>query len=321
MNITNVTLSADPDPESAQWLGILYGLYAVIGIPSNLLMLILTITDKNLRTMPMNICIFSITFADMMALVSFLSATLWTATYDVMVCKVMGVGIYIFDVMSLLLPACLAVCRYAAVCWEQDLHPILRYLKTRRGILLLNAMFWTYGLTFTLPLIADDKFGLDRMGCCGVTDIDSVFLWTYYMIVIVGILFGAYTLMFIFYRKLGKWVKETSSLLTMSSVTRDTLMATRNLMRLLRWLLLLPVVVYYPALIVETILRVFPNAISVRTARYFLITVPLPHVCDPIVTLLFVKSYRTALFSLLPLKGRMSTRVIPVVSSAHFTKY
>uniref|UniRef100_A0A914W647 G-protein coupled receptors family 1 profile domain-containing protein n=1 Tax=Plectus sambesii TaxID=2011161 RepID=A0A914W647_9BILA len=285
----------DPDPESAIWLGKLYALYGAIGIPANLIVLLLTLTSEKLRAIPMNICILSITFADLMVLVAFLSSTFWAMSFDPMICKVMGVGIYIFDVMTLLLPACLAVCRYVAICSEQTLHPRLRVLKKRKGIIILNGIFWAYGLTFTIPLIITDRFGLGDIGICGVTDINSIGLWIYYMVVVVGALFGAYVVMFIFYRRLGNWVKTTSSMMVMSSRTRETLNGTRNLMRMLRWLLFLPMVVYYPALTIEALLRIVPRAVSTRTARYFLITVPLAHVLDPIATIIFVKSYRTAL--------------------------
>jgi hypothetical protein len=235
----------------------------------------------------------------MMLLVSSLSSTLWAMTFDIMVCKVMGIGIYIFIVMSMMLPACLAMCRHAGLCSVHELPVVLRPLKTRKGILALNAMFWTYGIFFMWPFLYYDKFGLDAMGCCGVTEIDTLFLWIYYLVFIGSPLFIAYAVTFIFYRKLDQWVRETSALMTMTSHTRESLTITRNVMRMIKWLLFVPIVCFYPAHTCETLLRIFPNFVSVGTARLFMITFSLPHVCDPIITLIFVKRYRMALVSLL----------------------
>uniref|UniRef100_A0A914VYA3 G-protein coupled receptors family 1 profile domain-containing protein n=1 Tax=Plectus sambesii TaxID=2011161 RepID=A0A914VYA3_9BILA len=80
--MTNNSVVADPDPGSAMWLGILYAFYATIGIPANLLVLVLTMT-QNVRVHPINICIFNIAFAHMMLLVSCLSSTLWALTLDI----------------------------------------------------------------------------------------------------------------------------------------------------------------------------------------------------------------------------------------------
>uniref|UniRef100_A0A914W3P8 G-protein coupled receptors family 1 profile domain-containing protein n=1 Tax=Plectus sambesii TaxID=2011161 RepID=A0A914W3P8_9BILA len=226
--MSNFTDFPDPDPESAIWLGKLYALYGAIGIPANLIVLLLTLTSEKLRAIPMNICILSITFADLMVLVAFLSSTFWAMSFDPMICKVMGVGIYIFDVMTLLLPACLAVCRYVAICSEQTLHPRLRVLKKRKGIIILNGIFWAYGLTFTIPLIITDRFGLGDIGICGVTEINSIALWIYYMVVVVGALFGAYVVMFIFYRRLGSWVKVRETLFFIPSLEYKKLFASRG---------------------------------------------------------------------------------------------
>jgi hypothetical protein len=59
----NYTISAsslDPDPASALWLGVLYAIYAAIGIPLNLLVLYLTVTNESLRAVPISMCVFSI---------------------------------------------------------------------------------------------------------------------------------------------------------------------------------------------------------------------------------------------------------------------
>uniref|UniRef100_A0A914WA25 G protein-coupled receptor n=1 Tax=Plectus sambesii TaxID=2011161 RepID=A0A914WA25_9BILA len=176
-------------------------------------------------------------------------------------------------------------------------------------------LYWTYGLSYPLPFVISDMFGLDGMGVCGIMEIDTAFLWSYYMVVVVGILFGAYAITFTFYRKLGRW--ETSSLMTLSEHTRETLIITRNLMRMMKWVLFIPVVFYYPGLTIEAALRLSPGSVATRTARFFMITVPLPHVLDPLVTIFFMKSYRTAVMNLLRGKAKVSAFSDPVQAVPH----
>uniref|UniRef100_A0A914XRN7 G-protein coupled receptors family 1 profile domain-containing protein n=1 Tax=Plectus sambesii TaxID=2011161 RepID=A0A914XRN7_9BILA len=302
--MTNTTVVADPDPGSAMWLGLVWAIYAAIGIPANILVLVLSMT-KNVRVHPINICIISIAFSDMMVLVSCLSSIIWALTNDIRVCKVMGVGIYVFVVMSMTLPSCLALCRHVGLVQDlQELHPLLWPLKKRKGIIALNGMLWTYGLLFTLPFILTDRMGLDSLGFCGIVEISSVLLWAYYLVFIIGVLFGAYIVTFIFYRKLSVWAQTASSTMTATSLTNETLALTRNIMRMIRWLLFVPFVFYYPAVVVQTALRISPNLVSVFTARIFVITLPLPHLIDPFVTLFFVKCYHRTLVELIS-KGRM----------------
>uniref|UniRef100_A0A914X111 G-protein coupled receptors family 1 profile domain-containing protein n=1 Tax=Plectus sambesii TaxID=2011161 RepID=A0A914X111_9BILA len=200
----------------------------------------------------------------------------------------------------MLLPACLAVCRYATICHNDELSGYLRILKTRKGIFALNAICWLYGACFTLPFSIEDKFGLDGVGTCGIAEIDSTFLWTYYMVGVVIALFAAYAVTYIFYYKLAQWIKdsETSALMMTTRLAHDKLTTTRNLMRMMKWILLIPVVLYYPALTVEAVLRIYPGAMTMRTARYFTFTVPLPKIINPIITIIFVKRYRAAVCKL-----------------------
>ena len=131
----------------------------------------------------------------------------------------------------------------------------------------------------------------------------------YYLVVVVGALFVAYAITFTFYRKLSKWVEETSSLISISEQTRETLTITRNVMRMIKWLLFVPVVFYYPALSVQGLLRIHPNIVSVSTARIFMSSATLANVVDPFVTMTFVKPYRKALLDLF--FGRNNARVTP----------
>jgi hypothetical protein len=174
---TSLSLQAHPDPVSALWLGMLFAVYAAIGIPANLLVLILTVTKKSLRSVPLNMCIFSLSCTDLLMLVSLLSSTVWAFTFDESVCKIGGVSVYIAAITSTTMPSCLAVCRCAIVCRDQNLGSLLRVLRKRKGILALIGMYWTYGLLFPLPLVINDNFGLDPLGCCGITAIDSLNLW------------------------------------------------------------------------------------------------------------------------------------------------
>jgi hypothetical protein len=133
-----------------------------------------------------------------------------------------------------------------------------------------------------------------------------------YFVAGVSFIFVLYSVTFHFYRKLGSWVQTTSSMMTMTSQTEETLTATRGLMRMMKWLLFQPVVFLYPALVMETLLRIFPGFISVRTARLFLITGPLPQIFNPIITMFFVKRYSVTVSHLLP-RGSVNVKSFPAV--------
>src|SRR5689334_7573511 len=90
----------DPDQESAVWVGIIFGIIIFIGIPSNLLVILLTVTVENIRSVPSNLCLLSIAAADSMTLVSISSAVIYAITFDVSICKIFGVGLYIFVLPS-----------------------------------------------------------------------------------------------------------------------------------------------------------------------------------------------------------------------------
>ena len=65
----------DPDPGSALWLGIKYVVYAAIGVPADLIVLFLSVANESVRAVLLNVCIYSLAFAHMMILVSFISST------------------------------------------------------------------------------------------------------------------------------------------------------------------------------------------------------------------------------------------------------
>ena len=61
MNSTIMTgVYVDPDPASALFMGILFASLAVVGIPLNLFIFISTITLKELRSVPANVFIASL---------------------------------------------------------------------------------------------------------------------------------------------------------------------------------------------------------------------------------------------------------------------
>ena len=62
----NVTV--DPDPDSALFLAIVSSIYAMIGIPANLLIVFATLNDKNLRSKSINLIVLSLALSDIMSL-------------------------------------------------------------------------------------------------------------------------------------------------------------------------------------------------------------------------------------------------------------
>jgi hypothetical protein len=216
--------SADPDPESAFFLGITYSIYALIGIPPNLFVVIATLASESLRKLDINIFVLTLALGDALYLLSATSSMFWSLTYDIRVCKIGGIGFYNFVTLSVITPPCLAISRYAVVCSGDWLGQKLQFLTKRSSILIVNVLLWTYVIVFPIPFIAADKFGLDVIGVCGIESFDSNLLLIYFIIGLMVVLFLSYAATFVFYRKLDLWIRETSAGMSRnSSVTKETI--------------------------------------------------------------------------------------------------
>uniref|UniRef100_A0A914WKU5 G-protein coupled receptors family 1 profile domain-containing protein n=1 Tax=Plectus sambesii TaxID=2011161 RepID=A0A914WKU5_9BILA len=156
-------ISLDPDPESALWIGICFSCWGVIGIPANLFIVLATICSESLRSVPLNMFLFSLALGDLMFLVSCQSSLLWAIYFDEVICQVMGVGVYIFVLMSFLVPPNLAVCRYAVVCDDAQIPSWLRFTTRKLGIIALNGVIWAFTILYPIPLILNGNFGLDLL--------------------------------------------------------------------------------------------------------------------------------------------------------------
>ena len=195
--------SADPDPNSALFLGVVYAIYGLFGIPANLFVVVATLTSDTLRSVNMNIFVLSLALGDLLYLIFSYSSLLWALTFDIRVCKIGGVGFYTFVMLSVITPPCLAISRYAVVHSVEPWGAKLNFLTKRSGILLVNGLLWVFVFLFPVPFIIVDKFGLDVMGVCGVENFNSFPLMLYYVLGLLCVLFASYFTTLIFYRKTG----------------------------------------------------------------------------------------------------------------------
>jgi hypothetical protein len=216
--------------------------------------------------------------------------------------------------MSIMIMPCLAVCRYAAVCNDTNRSRLLKFLTTRNGILTLNIFVWSFASLYPIPLIINKNFGLDVVGVCGIGKLDTIIPFVYYFMCVLVVLFASYLITLIFYRKLGNWVREKSSELSQNAHSRETLQVTRNLMRLMKWIMIFPLFVFTPASLITLLLRYNPKIVSVVIARIFVSSVPLCSIVNPIVTVIFVRKYRILLMRII-WNCRSTTEVTTVVSN------
>jgi hypothetical protein len=230
-NLTNEEIvsnqqQTDPDPKSALALGIWYSIVALIGTPMNLFLIITTLAFKSIRSIPLNSFVFSLALSDMLYLLSTVSQLFWGLYFDIRICKIAGVCIYMFALLSFMIPPCLAMCRYAVICSNQQMAANLKIFTRPSGIYAVNALAWSYMAIFVIPFVFLHDFGLDVIGICGIVSLHSPVLLVYYLVGTVGVVFASYVLTIVFYQKLDHWVRVTSSAIMLTPDTENTLAET-----------------------------------------------------------------------------------------------
>jgi hypothetical protein len=140
-----------------------------------------------------------------------------------------------------------------------------------------------------------DSFGLDPVGVCGVKHLNSLIFTMLYLLGTSSIVATCYILTILFYQRLTKWIRETSSLLTVTEETQQTLIDTNHALSMMKWITIAPLFFVMPSITVETVLRFFPSLISVSITRLILSTFSFCSVLNPLVTIYFTKRYRRVL--------------------------
>jgi hypothetical protein len=202
--------STDPDPESALFLGIIFSIYAFVGIPANFFVAFATLMNDNLRSKSINFFVLSLSLSDMMSLFfGACSQMLWALTFDIRVCKVGGVPFYSFAILSAITPPFLAISRYVYISNKIDTK--FKFLSEYSGVFLIIGVLWAFVFIMQVPFIIADKFGLDYVGVCGIGSFDSLGLLLYFSVMYCGSTTAAYVTTLVFYRKLNRWVREANS--------------------------------------------------------------------------------------------------------------
>jgi hypothetical protein len=293
---SNIT---DPDPISALLMSIWFTFLGVVGIPPNLFIVVATLKVKELRVIPANLFIGSLAFADIFLLFFFALHLPYALTSSEPLCKFIGVGAGLFGLVNMCIPPCLAINRYA-VCYSQreKLARILLVAFSRKGIYLINFFLWMYQVIFNLPFVLFDTLGLQKLGSCGLINEQSEnrnAVKIYYVGGVLGIYFGSYTLLLIFYSKVATWVKAMSAAITLTAKTYETLRETKSVMRLAKWITLIPLIVTSPTIISQVIIEINADIVSVRLTRALLCFYVLFPVSNAFLTLTFARAYRSTL--------------------------
>jgi hypothetical protein len=294
---TEVT-NADLDPISMLALGIWFGFLAVVGIPLNIFIAIATLKVKAIRDIPSNIFIGCLGLVDTFYLLSVSLHFPYALSHSELICKISGGGIGFFALLSTTFPPFLAINRYAVVCAQEQ--PLARFLSrafTKKGICLIIFLLAFYQLLFNVPFTAMNSLGLAPSGSCFVLNrsFNNHWLLIYYYCGVIGLYDVAYFALFFFYNRVRTWVKNMSSKLTLTAQTKSTVQDTQNVMKLTKWITIIPFIVTAPTIIGEIIERINPDIIPIRIGRCMVSLYPLYPVFNGYLTVLFATPYRLAL--------------------------
>uniref|UniRef100_A0A914UZL0 G-protein coupled receptors family 1 profile domain-containing protein n=1 Tax=Plectus sambesii TaxID=2011161 RepID=A0A914UZL0_9BILA len=291
----NFSTTSDPDPTSARALGIWFTVIAIIGIPMNLYLVVGSLITKSVRSNPANYFLINLALADTVSLLSCAFHLYYGLFFDELICKICGIGLYMSGFASVMLPPFIAISRYVVIVDQRSsrLVLILKPLFCKVGIIAMNSIVWLYQLGYTIPLLILDKFGLDPIGVCGITKMPSVFA-VYYFILVPSSLLA----LLVCYRKLECMVRRMSSQCQMANVTicaPNRMQDTKNLLKLLKWIALLPLVFALLPTIIEIGLRWNDQFVSIRTGRAVVALFPLSHLVNPFLTVRFSRTFRVLL--------------------------
>lgn len=281
-------MSREPVAPSALGLSIWYLVVATVGLPLNVFIVLSTIVRKSLRVISLNWFVVSIALADLSYLISLALFLCWSLSTDRVVCKISGFGIYYFGMISIITAPFLAGLRYMALCGNNRFS----ILFSRRGVICVDCGIWLAAALFYSPYLLFDKFGLEMAGTCGITHNGKWYETSYYF-ACSAILFLAYIATFVFNQKLHTWVKRTSMKLnSLSSKSKLNLSDTRNLLKIFRWFLILPVVAFLPASSLEFLYRIDVKLLNTSLDRVIIAFIALPALINPLVTIKYLKPYR-----------------------------
>jgi hypothetical protein len=298
-NTSNTECFSDPDPTSALIMSIWFTFLGVLGIPLNIFIVISTISVKEIRAIPANIFIGNLALSDSCLLLCFSFHLLYALIPSELTCKILGGVFSLVCLVNLCIPPFLAMNRYAIVCSEQEnLARVLYTAFSRKGIYLMVLLIWIYQIVFSLPFTIFNTLGLHSLGVCGMLNIESYHrrnIHIYYIFGCLLLYFCVYTILLFFYSKVAAWVKSMSGNLTVTVQTRQTLSETKSVLRLTKWITIVPLIVTSPTAIAAALLEINPQLIPLRFARCFMCFYALSPVFNAFLTLSCLRLYHSAM--------------------------
>lgn len=296
MNNSSVVAEfVDPDPTSALFFGIWCAAVSAIAVPLNLFILTATIKVKEIRRVPCNMFIGNLALSDALFMLSFSLHLPYALTGSETLCKATGFFIGIFTVLFIWMAPFLAVNRYAVVCRQQEkLARTLSKAFSRKGICCMILILWTFDIAYSLPFIILDANGLHNAGICGISMRVRNSVSLYGLGGTLGIGIVSYIPWLLSYRKVSIWIKRMSARLSLSAETNKTIEETRNIIRLTKWITVLPIMCNFPATFALVLPEFDTNIISIGIGRLLFSSFPLIPLINAIITLKFVRPYRLA---------------------------
>uniref|UniRef100_A0A914XKR2 G-protein coupled receptors family 1 profile domain-containing protein n=1 Tax=Plectus sambesii TaxID=2011161 RepID=A0A914XKR2_9BILA len=294
----SATLNIEPDSVSAIVLGIWYLIQAIIGVPANLLLIWLWYVKAELRNVPSNIFIVNGALADAAYLLSSGVFNLhWGLANQLGVCKIGGFLTYFLALYGFSIPPFLAINRdvfIRRVSTNRESESWKHKLFSQRGTIIMSGIFWLYIFSVNIPFVFLDMYGRDALGICGIVYDLPVSLFVQFYICMLGTFFTSVVLTIVYYRRLDKWIGEMTRGI-MSDETTSAVRETERLVKMTKWLTMMPVVCTTPGASLNFFLRFFPQLVNVRVARLVMIPFNFTSLANPFITLYFMKPFRNAL--------------------------
>uniref|UniRef100_A0A914VM47 G-protein coupled receptors family 1 profile domain-containing protein n=1 Tax=Plectus sambesii TaxID=2011161 RepID=A0A914VM47_9BILA len=270
-------------------------------VASNSLFLALLMFSPELRSNKANWFLFAFGLSDWLHGCShFIEAlALWNGTIDHRyLCTFAGHFVVISGVLSFGFPPMIATHRYYSLNNETDMRTgscgfRMRAICGDHYVLHLIIGWYIIVVIANVPLILGNSFGEDPSGFCLLRRFETPPLLIYYLATAINTVVLSLSITGLYYYKLSKWMKEHQNQLQniARNSTSEAYTVTKELMRLMRFISILPVLTSTPVALLtagQMILPITPMWINRIFSACYMFT---PCV-TPWLTIFFVRPFR-----------------------------
>uniref|UniRef100_A0A914WSF9 G-protein coupled receptors family 1 profile domain-containing protein n=1 Tax=Plectus sambesii TaxID=2011161 RepID=A0A914WSF9_9BILA len=278
----------------AYWFEIVTSIFGLDIFLSNMLLLWIAASSREIRTLPSNYFTINLAFGNTLVGSFYAFLQPFVLNYgdtSPVLCHICGFGNITFAMSFLFSPTLMAASRYYNVTrlpsssgsnWFSS-----RAFFTKIGALSLLVAFWSYAILLPLFLLAIDQLGEDPSGFCGAKAFTSPLLYIIYIIsLIIFALFNA-VLTYIYFHRLSKFMAQYQRRPSDVSSTD-----TRSVMRLVAITAILPLICNSPTLLLSGGQWFIPDVMPMWLKRILVLPVFIPPMVGPWLTLLLLRPFK-----------------------------